>query len=143
MLFFLMLSPFLLKAQEAELNLEQAIEIALNNNSGLRSSQLKVDQSDELIGTAFDLEKTQAVVETIAEKEQAAAAEKLALLQDIQARVADELAMLNETVRLLGQENDRIGRALRDWQIMHAHKHKRTHSLYSSFSFSLHRSLVL
>ncbi|MCX5065297.1 DivIVA domain-containing protein [Micromonospora lupini] len=41
-------------------------------------------------------------------------------VREFQARVADELAMLNETVRLLGQENDRIGRALRDWQIMHA-----------------------
>ncbi|MEU8082073.1 DivIVA domain-containing protein [Micromonospora sp. NPDC049101] len=41
-------------------------------------------------------------------------------VREFQARVADELAMLNETVRLLSQENDRIRRALRDWQIMHA-----------------------
>ncbi|WP_433352128.1 hypothetical protein ACQPYV_17910 [Micromonospora saelicesensis] len=27
----------------------------------------------------------------------------------------DKLAMLNETVRLLSQENDRIKRALQDW----------------------------
>ncbi|MFY1594285.1 DivIVA domain-containing protein [Micromonospora sp. WMMD737] len=41
-------------------------------------------------------------------------------VREFQARVADELAMLNETVRLLTQENDRIRRALRDWQTMHA-----------------------
>ncbi|MBG6104925.1 hypothetical protein IW249_005339 [Micromonospora vinacea] len=28
----------------------------------------------------------------------------------------DKLAMLNETVRLLSQENDRIKRVLKDWQ---------------------------
>ncbi|MER6754356.1 DivIVA domain-containing protein [Micromonospora echinofusca] len=43
-------------------------------------------------------------------------------VREFQARVSDELAMLNETVRLLSQENDRIKRALRDWQIMHARK---------------------
>ncbi|WP_245715893.1 DivIVA domain-containing protein [Micromonospora peucetia] len=41
-------------------------------------------------------------------------------VREFQARVADELAMLNETVRQLSQENDRIKRALRDWQTMHA-----------------------
>ncbi|MDG4757748.1 DivIVA domain-containing protein [Micromonospora sp. WMMD710] len=41
-------------------------------------------------------------------------------VREFQARVADELAMLNDTVRLLSQENDRIKRALRDWQTMHA-----------------------
>ncbi|MEU5909663.1 DivIVA domain-containing protein [Micromonospora sp. NPDC047527] len=41
-------------------------------------------------------------------------------VREFQARVADELAMLNEAVRLLSQENDRIKRALRDWQTLHA-----------------------
>ncbi|MFD0783213.1 DivIVA domain-containing protein [Micromonospora azadirachtae] len=41
-------------------------------------------------------------------------------VREFQARVADELAVLNETVRLLSDENDRIKRALRDWQTMHA-----------------------
>ncbi|MET7876400.1 DivIVA domain-containing protein [Micromonospora profundi] len=41
-------------------------------------------------------------------------------VREFQARIADELASLNETVRLLSQENDRIKRALRDWQTMHA-----------------------
>ncbi|MEH1165116.1 hypothetical protein V6V47_06995 [Micromonospora sp. CPCC 205539] len=38
--------------------------------------------------------------------------------------MADELTALNETVRLLSQENDRIKRALRDWQTMHARECK-------------------
>jgi DivIVA domain-containing protein len=41
-------------------------------------------------------------------------------VREFQARVADELTTLNETVRLLSRENDRLGRALRDWQAMHA-----------------------
>ncbi|WCN78922.1 DivIVA domain-containing protein [Micromonospora sp. LH3U1] len=41
-------------------------------------------------------------------------------VREFQARVADELATLNEAVRLLNQENGRIKRALRDWQTMHA-----------------------
>ncbi|WP_374103770.1 DivIVA domain-containing protein [Micromonospora sp. U56] len=41
-------------------------------------------------------------------------------VREFQARVADELALLNEAVRLLSQENDRIKRALRDWQTLHA-----------------------
>ena len=57
---FLILSPFFLSAQSESLSLEKAIEIALNNNSGLHSSQLKVEKSDQLIGTAFNLDKTQA-----------------------------------------------------------------------------------
>ncbi|MFI7649055.1 DivIVA domain-containing protein [Micromonospora sp. NPDC049460] len=41
-------------------------------------------------------------------------------VREFQARVADELAMLNETVRLLTLENGRVRRALRDWQTLHA-----------------------
>ncbi|MCG5455506.1 cell division protein DivIVA [Micromonospora sp. PSH03] len=43
-------------------------------------------------------------------------------VREFQARVSDALAMLNETVRLLSREYDRIKRALRDWQTMHARK---------------------
>ncbi len=57
---FLIFSPFFLSAQSKSLSLEKAIEIALTNNSGLHSSQLKVEKSDQLIGTAFNLDKTQA-----------------------------------------------------------------------------------
>jgi DivIVA domain-containing protein len=37
-----------------------------------------------------------------------------------QLQVADELTDLHQAVRLLGTENDRLRRALRDWQAMHA-----------------------
>ncbi|WP_434739890.1 DivIVA domain-containing protein [Micromonospora sp. SH-82] len=37
-----------------------------------------------------------------------------------QARLADELTSLQDEMRLLGQENERLRRALRDWQTMHA-----------------------
>lgn len=59
-LFAFCCSSFLVSAQEKVLSLEEALEIAMNNNSGLRSSQLKVDQSEELIGSAFNIDKTQA-----------------------------------------------------------------------------------
>ncbi|MET8086478.1 DivIVA domain-containing protein [Micromonospora sp. NPDC005237] len=48
-------------------------------------------------------------------------------VREFQARVADELGMLNETVRLLSRENDRLGRALRDWQTMHAQECRPPH----------------
>ncbi|MCT2278845.1 DivIVA domain-containing protein [Micromonospora chalcea] len=41
-------------------------------------------------------------------------------VRDFQARVADDLTELQRRVRLLAQENDRLKRALRDWQAMHA-----------------------
>ncbi|MFJ8834321.1 DivIVA domain-containing protein [Micromonospora aurantiaca] len=41
-------------------------------------------------------------------------------VREFQTRVADELTELNRQVRLLAQENDRLKRALRDWQTMHA-----------------------
>ncbi|SCE79617.1 DivIVA protein [Micromonospora haikouensis] len=41
-------------------------------------------------------------------------------VREFQTRLADELAGLHEDVRLLTQENDRLKRALRDWQVIHA-----------------------
>ncbi|PWU61502.1 cell division protein DivIVA [Micromonospora globispora] len=41
-------------------------------------------------------------------------------VREFQARVADELNDLEQQVRMLSQENDRLKRALRDWQTMHA-----------------------
>lgn len=41
-------------------------------------------------------------------------------VRQFQALVADELADLHGQVRLLTEENDRLKRALRDWQTMHA-----------------------
>lgn len=59
-LFAFCCSTLLVSGQEQVLSLEDALEIAINNNSGLRSSQLKVDQSEQLIGSAFNIDKTQA-----------------------------------------------------------------------------------
>ncbi|MFG1712423.1 DivIVA domain-containing protein [Micromonospora sp. NPDC049203] len=41
-------------------------------------------------------------------------------VREFQTQVADELTELHRQVRLLAQENDRLKRALRDWQTMHA-----------------------
>ncbi|MFE0590687.1 DivIVA domain-containing protein [Micromonospora echinospora] len=41
-------------------------------------------------------------------------------VREFQSEVADELADLHRQVRLLSQENDRLKRALRDWQTLHA-----------------------
>lgn len=41
-------------------------------------------------------------------------------VREFQAQVADELTDLHRQVRLLSEENERLKRALRDWQTMHA-----------------------
>ena len=41
-------------------------------------------------------------------------------VRQFQALVADELADLHKQVRQLAEENERLKRALRDWQAMHA-----------------------
>ncbi|MEO3778820.1 DivIVA domain-containing protein [Micromonospora sp. B11E3] len=46
-------------------------------------------------------------------------------VREFQARVADELNDLHQQVRMLSQENDRLKRALRDWQAMHARECRR------------------
>lgn len=46
-------------AQENPKNLEELIDLALENNSGLKAASLNMEQSDALIGSAFDFDKTQ------------------------------------------------------------------------------------
>lgn len=46
-------------AQDQSLALEELIGIALENNAGLNANRLKVDQSDALINSAFDFDKTE------------------------------------------------------------------------------------
>ncbi|MEG3632460.1 DivIVA domain-containing protein [Micromonospora palythoicola] len=41
-------------------------------------------------------------------------------VREFQAMVADELADLHRQFRTVAQENERLKRALRDWQSMHA-----------------------
>src|SRR5690606_10167696 len=60
-LFFLlafMVLPVLAPAQSQNLTIEQAIEIALENNSLRKASTLQVKEAEALVGTSFDLKKT-------------------------------------------------------------------------------------
>ncbi|RKN40694.1 cell division protein DivIVA [Micromonospora endolithica] len=49
-------------------------------------------------------------------------------VREFQARVADELTDLHQRFRLLSRENDRLRRALRDWQTMHARECRPPHA---------------
>lgn len=51
--------PIISQAQEREIELEKAVEIALENNLGLKASQQRIDQSEQLIGSAIDIDKTE------------------------------------------------------------------------------------
>lgn len=59
LLIFLIGIPFLGNSQEKPLTVEQAIQISLENNKGLRASAARVQQNEQLIGTAFNIDKTQ------------------------------------------------------------------------------------
>ncbi|MFT6941488.1 MAG: cobalt-zinc-cadmium resistance protein CzcA [Cyclobacteriaceae bacterium] len=55
-LFFLL--PTLTMAQDKSINLDEAIRLAKTNNASLKSSELAIQKSEFLVGTAFDLDKT-------------------------------------------------------------------------------------
>ena len=59
LLLFLIGIPFLGNAQEKPITIEQAIQISLKNNKGLKASAARVLQNKQLIGTAFNIDKTQ------------------------------------------------------------------------------------
>jgi len=59
LLLFLIGIPFLGNSQEKPLTIEHAIQISLKNNKGLKASAARVQQNEQLIGTAFNLDKTQ------------------------------------------------------------------------------------
>ena len=46
-------------AQQKSVILDELISMAIENNSGLKANKLKVEQSDVLISTAFDFDKTE------------------------------------------------------------------------------------
>jgi heavy metal efflux system protein len=50
--------PFLGKSQDQKINADQAVAIALQNNLGLKASAQRIDQSEQLIGSAIDINKT-------------------------------------------------------------------------------------
>ncbi len=58
-LLILLMLPFVsMLAQEREIAIDEAIEIALQNNKEIRAYKLKVDELKALTGTAVDLDKT-------------------------------------------------------------------------------------
>ncbi|MGB3343622.1 MAG: CusA/CzcA family heavy metal efflux RND transporter [Aequorivita sp.] len=46
-------------AQQNPINAQQAVQIAIENNNGLKASAKRIDQSKQLVGSAFNLDKTQ------------------------------------------------------------------------------------
>lgn len=46
-------------AQQNPINAQQAVQIAIDNNNGLKASAKRIDQSKQLVGSAFNLDKTQ------------------------------------------------------------------------------------
>src|SRR5690606_33535228 len=51
--------PGLGNAQQNPMNAEQIVQIAIENNKGLKASAKRIDQSNQLVGSAFNLDKTQ------------------------------------------------------------------------------------
>ena len=55
----LLFLPCFGNAQQNPVNVEQAIKMAIENNNGLQAYAKKINQSEQLVGTAFNLDKTQ------------------------------------------------------------------------------------
>lgn len=54
----ILLVPIFGMAQNKTFTAEQAVQMALKNNSGLQASSKKVDQAKQMVGTAFNIDKT-------------------------------------------------------------------------------------
>src|SRR5690606_16158441 len=54
----ILLLSFQMKAQQNPLTIEETVNLAIENNSGLKASSLKVDEADALIESAFNFDKT-------------------------------------------------------------------------------------
>lgn len=50
--------PFLGKAQQTPLTAEQTVQMAIENNNGLQAYSKMIDQSKQLVGSAFNIDKT-------------------------------------------------------------------------------------
>jgi len=55
----LLFLPFFGKAQQNPVNVEQTVKMAIENNNGLQAYAKKINQSEQLVGSAFNLDKTQ------------------------------------------------------------------------------------
>ncbi|NEW78871.1 MAG: CusA/CzcA family heavy metal efflux RND transporter [Gelidibacter sp.] len=54
----ILLIPIFGMAQSKEVSADQAVQMALKNNNGLQASAEKVNQAKQLVGTAFNIDKT-------------------------------------------------------------------------------------
>lgn len=59
----LLFLPFMGTAQQNPITVEQTLKIAMENNNALQSSAKKIDQSEQLVGSAYNLDKTQVYYE--------------------------------------------------------------------------------
>ena len=55
----LLFLPLMGNAQKKPVSAEEAVKIAIENNKGLKASAKRIDQSKQLVGSAFNLDKTQ------------------------------------------------------------------------------------
>lgn len=51
--------PLFGQSQYQKISVEQAVDIALKNNLGLKAAALRIDQSNQLVGSALDINKTE------------------------------------------------------------------------------------
>ncbi|PIB33485.1 multidrug transporter AcrB [Gaetbulibacter sp. 5U11] len=54
----ILLLTFSIQAQNKPLNIEQTLELAIENNANLKAENLKIDQSNALVSSAFTFDKT-------------------------------------------------------------------------------------
>ena len=54
----ILLFTFSIQAQNKPLNIEQTLELAIENNANLKAENLKIDQSNSLVSSAFTFDKT-------------------------------------------------------------------------------------
>src|SRR5690606_20180332 len=57
-LILILLFSFQMKAQQLPLTIEETVNLAIENNSGLKAASLKVDEADALVNSAFNFDKT-------------------------------------------------------------------------------------
>jgi len=55
----LLLLPFFGKAQQNPMNAEQTVQLAIDNNKALQANAKRINQSEQLVGSALNIDKTQ------------------------------------------------------------------------------------
>ncbi|GGD67574.1 acriflavine resistance protein B [Maribacter cobaltidurans] len=54
-----LLAPIVGSAQQNPISAEQTVEMAIENNKGLQANAKRINQSEQLVGSAFNIDKTQ------------------------------------------------------------------------------------